>query len=68
MRIGRTGTYVDRRGNSWWYREGHEVPDAVGDQLTFVPEVAKQGAPENRALPAAPETRDGDAPKRKRVA
>lgn len=70
MRIGQTGTYVDRSGNSWWYRAGHELPDAVGDGLTFVPETAKEGAPENRALPSAPETRagDDDAPKRKRGA
>ena len=54
MRIPRTGTYVDRQGGTFWYREGEDAPDGLEPQ----PELSKkQGAPENRAgVPA--ETRE----------
>lgn len=56
-RIPKTGTYLDRVGNGWWFREGHELADDEADGLRYVGDGAKEGAPENRAVPAAPEQR-----------
>jgi len=59
MRIPRTGTWVNDKGESFWYREGDDAPDGLEPQ----PEVSKKaGAPENRAgVPA--ETREKAAEK-----
>lgn len=46
MVIEQTGTYVDKDGNTFWYREGSVAPDG----MTLRPEAGKKaGAPENRA-------------------
>jgi len=46
MRIERTGTYVNGRGDSFFFREGAIAPDDV--TLAEAADV-KAGAPENRA-------------------
>ncbi len=56
MRIPKTGTYVNGKGESFWYREGDDAPDGLEPQ----PELTKKGAPENRAGAPA-ETREKGA-------
>lgn len=54
--VSKTGVYRDKSGHALYLVEGENVADDIAARYTL-DDGGKSGAPENRAEPAAPQTR-----------